>query len=425
MLDRLEIQPLRGPADADVAVPGSKSYTNRALIVAALADGKSQISGALQSEDTHFMAEALRALNINVQSEGPTFSVEGTGGRIPASRGDLFIGNSGTAARFLTAALGLGRGTYTLDGVPRMRQRPIQDLIDALRPLGVEVQSKAENGCPPVVIHASGIKGGQTSIAGSWSSQYLSAILLAAPYAQNDVEIQVKGNLTSRPYIDITLDTMQEFGVQVRNDSYEQFRVVSGRHYAPTSYVVEPDASNASYFFAAAALTSGRVKVLGLTESSAQGDVGFVGILEKMGCTVSQTSDGTEVRGPRELSGIDIDLNLMPDTVPTLCAIAPFASSPVCIRNVANLRIKETDRIAALSTELQKLGARVDVRPDGLTVHPVDRITSTELATYDDHRMAMSLALVGLVAPGIVIRNPSCVEKTFPSYFQVLGSLQN
>ncbi len=425
MSDRLEIQPLRGPADADVAVPGSKSYTNRALIVAALADGKSQISGALQSEDTHFMAEALRALNIDVQSEGPTFSVEGTGGRIPASRGDLFIGNSGTAARFLTAALGLGRGTYTLDGVPRMRQRPIQDLIDALRPLGVEVHSKAGNGCPPVVIHASGIKGGQTSIVGSWSSQYLSAILLAAPYAQNDVEIQVEGNLTSRPYIDITLDTMQEFGVQVRNDSYEQFKVVSGQHYAPTSYVVEPDASNASYFFAAAALTGGRVKVLGLTESSAQGDVGFVGILEKMGCTVSQTSDGTEVRGPRELSGIDIDLNLMPDTVPTLCAIAPFASSPVCVRNVANLRIKETDRIAALSTELQKLGARVDVRPDGLTVHPVDRITPTELATYDDHRMAMSLALVGLVAPGIVIRDPSCVEKTFPSYFQVLGSLQN
>ncbi len=423
--EKLEIEPLRGPVDADVVLPGSKSYTNRALIIAALADGKSEISRALRSEDTHLMAEALKALNVDIRAEGATFRVEGTGGYFPASRADLFVGNSGTTARFLTAALGLGQGTYTLDGVPRMRQRPIQDLLDALSTLGVAVQSKAGNGCLPVVVHASGIEGGRTSVVGSRSSQYLTAILLAAPYAANDVEIQVKGNLNSRPYVDMTLEIMHAFGTRVVNDNYERFQVASGQCYAPGRYTVEPDASNASYFFAAAALTGGRVQVLGLRKSSAQGDVEFVRILEKMGCRVSYTHAGIQVCGPTQLSGTEVDLNLMPDTVPALCAIAPFASGPVSIHNVANLRIKETDRIAALSAELQKLGLRVDVRPDGLTVYPADRIRPAEVDTYNDHRMAMSMALVGLAAPGVVIRDPACVKKTFPGYFRVLDTLRN
>ena len=314
--EKLEIEPLRGPVDADVVLPGSKSYTNRALIIAALADGKSEISRALRSEDTHLMAEALKALNVDIRAEGATFRVEGTGGYFPASRADLFVGNSGTTARFLTAALGLGQGTYTLDGVPRMRQRPIQDLLDALSTLGVAVQSKAGNGCLPVVVHASGIEGGRTSVVGSRSSQYLTAILLAAPYAANDVEIQVKGNLNSRPYVDMTLEIMHAFGTRVVNDNYERFQVASGQCYAPGRYTVEPDASNASYFFAAAALTGGRVQVLGLRKSSAQGDVEFVRILEKMGCRVSYTHAGIQVCGPTQLSGTEVDLNLMPDTVP-------------------------------------------------------------------------------------------------------------
>ena len=425
-MDALEIQPLDAPVNANIDVPGSKSYTNRALLIAALAHGESRLTGALFSDDTRHMAGSLRTLGIGVQGDEAAcaFTVAGTGGRIPVPKADLTIGNSGTAARFLTAYLGLGRGTYTLDGNPRMRQRPIQDLLDGLRPLGVDVESKENTGCPPVLVNASGIRGGRTFMPGDRSSQYFTALLLVAPYAEQDVEIRVQGDLVSKPYINITLNIMRDFGVEVSNDGYNTFRVHAGQRYRPQHYRVEPDASNASYFFAAAALTGGRVKVRGLTGSSAQGDVGFVDILERMGCRVRKDGDGIEVRGPQKLAGIDIDLNGMTDTVQTLCAIAPFASGPVTVRNVAHMRIKETDRIAALETELGKLGARVAARPDGLTVHPADRIRPAELDTYDDHRMAMSLSLVGLAAPGIVIRDPDCVNKTFPTYFDLLNRLR-
>ena len=425
-MDTLEIQPLDAPVDADVDIPGSKSYTNRALLIAALANGESRLTGALFSDDTRHMAGSLRTLGVGVKGDRAAcaFTVAGTGGRIPVPEADLFIGNSGTSARFLTAYLGLGQGTYTLDGNPRMRQRPIQDLLDGLRTLGVDVSSKEDTGCPPVLVNASGIRGGRATMPGDRSSQYFTALLQVAPYAGQDVEICVQGDLVSKPYIDITLDIMHDFGVEVDNDSYHTFRVRAGQRYRPQHYRVEPDASNASYFFAAAALTGGRVKVRSLTGSSAQGDVGFVDILERMGCTVRKDTDGIEVRGPQKLAGIDVDLNGMTDTVQTLCAVAPFASGPVTVRNVAHMRIKETDRIAALETELGKLGARVAARPDGLTIHPPDRIRPAELDTYDDHRMAMSLSLVGLAAPGIVIRDPDCVNKTFPTYFEVLNRLR-
>lgn len=426
MSNALEIRPLDRPANADVVVPGSKSITNRALLIAALANGVSHISNALFSDDTQVMAGALKALGISLESDRDAcaFTVAGTGGHIPADRADLFVGNSGTAARFLTAYLGLGYGTYALDGVPRMRERPIQDLLDGLRPLGVDVHCRNEDGCPPVLVVASGIKGGRTAMPGDRSSQYFTALLLVAPYAEHDVEIRVLGDLVSKPYIHLTIHTMQAFGVDVLNDAYNTFRVRSGQRYRAQRYQVEPDASNASYFFAAAALTGGRIKVCGLTAASAQGDVGFVDVLEKMGCRVVKTPDGIQVHGPRQLAGIDIDLNAMPDVVQTLCALAPFASSPVTVRNVANMRIKETDRIAALAAELRKLGVQVTARDDGLTVYPAACIRPAHLDTYDDHRMAMSLSLIGLVAPGIVIRNPECVVKTFPTYFQVLETLR-
>ncbi len=425
MSELMEIQPFRRPVDADVSVPGSKSFTNRALLIAALADGRSCLTGALQSDDTRYMAGALTALGVDIQAgRENSFTIDGAGGRIPVSNAKLFVGNSGTTFRFLTAYLGLGSGNYTLDGVPRMRERPIQDLIDSLLPLGVHARSISDNGCPPVVVRASGLEGGRTQIPGDRSSQYLTALLLVAPYARKDVEIRVTGALVSRPYIDMTARIMRDFGVSVAAEPENVFRVKAGQRYTPAEYAIEPDASNASYFFAAAALTGGRIKVRNLSPESVQGDIGFVDVLSRMGCAVSKRPDGIEVRGPERLSGIDVDMNAMPDVVQTLCALAPFASEPVTVRNIANLRIKETDRIAAVVAELTRLGVRAVARPDALTVHPAARLRPAELDTYDDHRMAMSMALIGLKAAGIAIRDPACVNKTFPSYFQCLDALR-
>lgn len=425
MSDILEIHPIRQRVDADVSVPGSKSYTNRAMLIAALAIGRSRLVGALESDDTRYMADALSALGvrIRIESEG-TFIIDGAGGRIPVPNAKLFIGNSGTTARFLTGYVSLGNGSYTLDGTPRMRERPIQDMIDGLRPLGVRARSLAGNGCPPVVVDGTGLKGGRTDMPGNRSSQYLSALLMVAPYARTDVEIRVTGNLVSRPYIDMTVHIMRDFGVNVGTRDANVFCVKAGQRYTPAEYPIEPDASNASYFFAAAALTGGRIKVRNLSPESAQGDVGFVDVLGRMGCTVINRPDGIEVRGPERLSGIEVDMNAMPDAAQTLCALAPFASGPVTVRNVANLRIKETDRIAAVAAELTKLGVRADARPDSLTVYPSARIRPAEIDTYEDHRMAMSMALIGLKVSGIAIRNPACVEKSFPSYFRCLQTLR-
>ena len=425
MSDTLEIQPLLRPVDADVTVPGSKSYTNRALLIAALANGRSRLSGALKSDDTRYMGDALSALGVDVRVEADdTFIVEGTDGRIPASNATLFVGNSGTTIRFLTACLALGSGTYTLDGGSRMRERPIQDLIDGLRPLRVHARSLSGNGCPPVVVEGSGLEGGCTRMPGDRSSQYLSALLMVAPYARKDVEIRVTGNLVSRPYIDMTVRIMGDFGVSVVAEHENVFHVEAGQRYEAAEYAIEPDASNASYFFAAAALTGGRIRVRNLSSQSAQGDLGFVDVLGRMGCTVSSRQDGVEVHGPERLSGIDVDMNAMPDVVQTLCALAPFAAGPVTVRNIANLRIKETDRIAAVEAELTRLGVRAISRSDSLTVYPAERIRPAALDTYDDHRMAMSMALIGLKAPGIAIRDPGCVEKSFPAYFQCLDALR-
>lgn len=422
----LEIQPLSAPVDATVSVPGSKSITNRALLIAALAEGRSTLSGALFSDDTRYMAEALRKLGVAVEADeaAASFTVDGAAGRFPASEGELFIGNSGTTARFLTAALGLGKGRYTVDGTARMRQRPIKFLLDGLAPLGVKAVSREGNGCPPVDIEASGITGGTTRANGSYSSQYFTALLLPSPYAQSDVTVEVEGDLVSKPYLDITMSVMRTFGASVDHDNYGRFRVEAGTGYEGRDYDVEPDASAASYFMAAAAVTGGRVLIKGVRRESAQGDVRFADVLEQMGCRVQWADEGVTVEGPEQLAGIDVDMNAISDTVMTLAAIAPFAAGPVTIRNVAHIRVKETERIEALETELRKMGVTVDGFPDGLTIQPCDDIRPAEIDTYDDHRMAMSFAVAGLKAPGIVIRDPDCVAKTFPSFFDVLEGLR-
>ena len=427
LAETLTIEPASRPLSATVAVPGSKSITNRALLIAALADGPSLLTGALDSDDTRYMAEAVRALGLPVTHDAgtTTFEVRGGGGTFPNDRADLFVGNSGTSMRFLVAALTLGRGRYRIDGVPRMRERPIEPLLTALADLGADARSESGNGRPPVVVTASGLPGGPVTMAGDKSSQYFSALLMAAPYASRDVTITVAGELVSRPYMTITAAVMRDFGVRTELDDvdWRTFIVPSGQRYTGREYPIEPDASNASYFFAAAAVTGGTVRVPGLGRQSTQGDLQFVRVLETMGARVTVADDYTEVAGPPagRLRGVDLDLNPISDTAQTLAAIAPFADGPTTIRGVGHMRLKETDRVSALATELRKLGQVVEERPDGLRIDPRP-VTPATVATYDDHRMAMSFAITGLGARGVTIADPGCVRKTFPDFFDRLAA---
>lgn len=423
--DVLEILPLERPPQATVRVPGSKSITNRALLLASLAPGTSTLEGVLFSDDTRYMARALERLGAGVSGDEQRarIAVEGLGGSWSAREADLFLGNAGTAIRFLTAAVCLGHGRYRLDGTARMRQRPIQDLVDALAQLGAAIRCEDGTGCPPVVVAARGLRGGATRVAGSRSSQFLSALLHVAPYAERDVTITVEGPLIAGPYVDMSLGMMHAFGVGVERDGYRRFAVPAGQRYRPREYRVEPDASSASYFLAAAALTGGHVRVEGLGKSSLQGDVRFAELLAAMGAAVRWEENAIEVRGPAQLSGLDADLNALSDTAPTLAVLAPFASAPVRLRNIAHLRWQESDRLAALAAELRRLGVAVDELADGLVVHP-SAVTPATVSTYDDHRLAMSFALIGLKVAGVRIRNPSCVAKTFPDYFAHLEGLR-
>ncbi|OQZ00619.1 MAG: 3-phosphoshikimate 1-carboxyvinyltransferase [Candidatus Brocadia sp. UTAMX2] len=420
----IEIKPITGRIDAIVKVPGSKSYTNRALITAALADGTSTITNALFSDDTKYMASSLNVLGIPVeeQQDVNTFIVHGKGGAIPARQANLFVGNAGTAMRFLTAMLTLGNGVYEIDGVTRMRQRPIQDLLDGLSQLGADVTSKNNDGCPPVMIRGKGLQGGLTVVKGDLSSQYFSALLMTSPYAKRDVIIEVKGNLVSKRYVDMTIALMRQFGADVENHEYKRFIVKSGQCYQSRNYEVEGDASGASYFFAAAAITGGKVRVVGIGSDSLQGDIHFVDVLKSMGCSVTWGDNWIEVQGG-PLRGIDIDMGDMPDVVQTLAAVAVFAQGRTRVRNVKNMRIKETDRIAAVVNELRRMGISAVEYEDGFEIEPSPPCPA-EIETYDDHRMAMSFALVGLRSSGIAIKNPGCVAKTFPDYFQRLEALR-
>jgi 3-phosphoshikimate 1-carboxyvinyltransferase len=420
----IEIEPLRGRLEASLRPPGSKSITNRALVCAALADGESRLIGALDSEDTRVMMAALGQLGIAIDIEQGTgtLRVGGCGGRLPAAGGDLFVANSGTTMRFLTAMVTLGQGEFRLDGTPRMRQRPIGDLIEGLRQLGVDAEADSE-GCPPVVVRACGLPGGAASVAGNISSQFLSGLLMASPYAARAVELSVRKGLVSQPYVRMTLAVMAAFGVSVEAEGLGRFVVAQGQRYRARQYEIEPDASAASYFFAAAAVTGGKVTVEGLSRESLQGDVAFCDCLARMGCDVQYAADSITVVG-RPLKGIDVDMNAISDTVQTLGAVALLAAGPTTIRGVAHIRHKETDRIGALAAELRKLGATVDELPDGLRITPA-ALHGAEIDTYDDHRMAMSLAVVGLVTPGVIIRDPGCVGKTYPEFFEDLKRLAN
>jgi 3-phosphoshikimate 1-carboxyvinyltransferase len=424
-MDSLTLQPLHRPLSGAVRVPGSKSITNRALLLAALSDGATTLTNALFSEDSKVFVDSLLRLGFTVEQDpaAATMTVHGQDGRLPVTQAELFVGNSGTSARFLTALLTLGHGEYVLDGSARMRERPIADLLPALTQLGANVTSPT--GCPPVRVVAAGLPGGRATVNGDISSQFLSALLMVAPYAQRAVELTVAGELNSKPYVDLTLAVMADFGVNVERDGYARFRITPQRYRAQPEYAIESDASAASYFFAAPALLGGTLRLDNLTRRSRQGDVAFLDLVAAMGCTVTEGDTWTAVTGPADgvLQGVDADMRHIPDTAQTLAAIAPFAATPTTVRGIASARVKETDRVAATVTELRRLGVEVEEYPDGFKIYPASRIQPATVCTYDDHRMAMAFALIGLRAPGITIENPDCVAKTFPGYWDVLESL--
>ena len=419
----IEIQPVERPVDATVHVPGSKSVTNRALIVAALASGTSTIHNPLFSDDSFWLMQALVRLGFDVRADRGAgyIRIEGRAGNIPSRDVDVFVGNAGTVARFLPPALALGPGPYRIDGTPRMRERPVQDLVDALSNLGATVDYAEEPGRFPLVIRGGGLPGGETRVAGDRSSQFLSGILIAAPYAERGIILEVRGDLVSKPYVGITTDVMRAFGVEV--DEKPGQYTISPSTYEARDYTVEPDASGASYFMAAAAVTGGRVRIPDLGEGSTQGDLRFTEVLREMGCQVKLGPDFVEVQGPGRLRGVEVDMNEFSDTMMTLAAIAPFADGPTTITNVEHTRHQETDRISAVATELTRLGLTVRETRSGLRIIP-GKPEPGVVRTYDDHRMAMAMVLIGLVSPGIRIQHPGCVTKTFPDYFQKLAGLR-
>ncbi|HNQ24249.1 MAG TPA: 3-phosphoshikimate 1-carboxyvinyltransferase [Phycisphaerae bacterium] len=424
--------PVAGPLDAVVRVPGSKSVTNRALVLAALADGTSRLGNVLFADDTSHMLAALSALGIEVRADeaGRRVEVDGCRGHVPAGSARLVCGNSGTTIRFCTALCALGQGRYELDGVERMRRRPIGALGEALGTLGTGIEYGGVAGYPPVIVHARGLRGGSVQLAAPESSQFISALLMVAPYAGWDVRIEVREGVVSQPYLRMTTALMERFGVPI----LEQYDAESARLivevprcYQARELSVEPDASNASYFLAAAAVAGGSVTVEGLSVDSVQGDVAFADVLDRAGCQAEFVPGGLRVTGPRpgeRLRGLDVDLNAMPDMVPTLAVVAIFAEGPTTVRNVANLRLKETDRLRALGTELAKLGAQVEERADGLRIVPPTTVRPAVIDTYEDHRMAMSFAVAGLKVPGLVIRGAECCGKTFPNFFECFDRLR-
>jgi len=425
--ESLLIEP-RGPLDARIRVPGSKSITNRALLIAALAEGETTLSGPLASDDTEVMHRSLTALGAQFDIRGDPWAVVGTGGRLRQPLDALYVQNSGTTARFLTAAACLAPGPVVIDGNSRMRERPISHLVEALTGFGADVSIEGAAGCPPVRAGGGGLPGGTGLVDGRQSSQFTSAILLAAPYAERDVELGfVEGELVSRPYVETTLSIMRDFGADVdwldESDSAvpgDCIRVRAGVPYRARPYGIEPDASSAAYPFCAAAIAGGSVSIEGIPPNSLQADFRLLDLLERMGCAVSRQAHRVSVRGPagplRSLG--EVDMNSFPDAVLAYAVLALFADGPTRIKNVWNLRIKETDRLAALEKELRKLGARADADRDSLYIQP-GPLHGAEIDTYDDHRMAMAFSLAGLRVPGVVIRDPACVSKTWPRYFEV------
>jgi 3-phosphoshikimate 1-carboxyvinyltransferase len=407
--------------DATVSVPGSKSYTHRMLIAAALSDGVCNIKNALRSEDTLLTLSCLKQIGTEIGEEADDVIIQGTGGRFKPIVHPIDLGNSGTSMRLLTAVVALGQGTYALTGTGRMQQRPIQNLLDSLSQMGIGARSLNNDGCPPVEVSATKIKGGKIDVDCHISSQFLSALLLIAPFADEPVEINVTRGPVSRPYIDMTLDVMQNFGLSVNRSEYSRFEIINGQKYQAGEYEVAPDYSQAGYFWAAAAITGRSIKVKGTLKGSRQGDVRFSDCLRMMGCDVRYDTDGIQVIG-RPLTAISVDMADMPDMVPTLAVVAAFAEGTTVIENVAHLKAKESDRLSAVSKELSKMGIEAVCSKTGLIIKG-GKPKGAVIDTYDDHRIAMSFAIAGLKAPGTRINDEMCVKKSFPNFWEVFGLL--
>ena len=409
--------------NATVRVPGSKSYTQRALITSALASGRSIIRDALISEDTEYLIEALRSLGASIAQERDELVVEGTGGKLVAPSSALYLGNNGTGLRFLTGTVSVGHGTFVLDGNSRMRQRPIQPLVDALNKMGVRATCVEANGCPPVEIRASGLLGGRTRLTGGLSSQYVSSLLLAAPYAEKDTEIEISTPLPSWPYIRLTLDVMGRFGVEVSVSEDRRFFIKALQAYQPREYVIEGDLSSATYFMAAAAIVGQSIKISNINRGSLQGDLRFLEILKTIGCKVATSEEGVQVTGPlSNHEDLSFDLNEVPDMVPALAVVSAFRKGKTTLKNILHLRVKESDRVAALTCELRKIGARAEEKEDEMIVQGI-ATHGAEIDCYNDHRIAMSFAIAGLAIDGISIKDPGCVKKSFPDFWEKLESL--
>ncbi len=414
------IEPLARPVDADVVIPGSKSITNRALVAAALADGVSELRGVLDADDTQAMLGVVQALGAGVESlaETDAYLVTGVGGQLAPGPKEIDVRMSGTTARFATPLAARGTGVYIIDGAPEMRARPMGETVEALRSLGVTIAPDTL----PITLRA-GFDGGTLTLGASVSSQFASGLLLAAPGTSRGLDLELEGNVVSRPYLDMTCAVMRSFGAVVDQGSPNRFVVAPNVGYSAANYMIEPDASAASYFFAAAAVTGGRVKIAGLGSNALQGDVNFVEVLAAMGADVTITNDFIEVQGTGTLQGIDVDMSQVSDTAQTLAAIAPFAEGPVRVTGIGFIRKKETDRVRAVVTELQRMGIDAVEEDDGFLIQPGTPKPAT-IETYHDHRMAMSFAITGLMTPGIEIVDPGCVDKTFPTYWDVLATLR-
>ena len=424
-MNRLTLKPIK-KIDGEINLPGSKSLSNRALLLASMAEGTTTITNLLESDDTRHMLNALKRLGVDYTlSEDKTeCTIVGKGEALSSMESiELFLGNAGTAMRPLCAALCLGEGSYTLTGEPRMKERPIGHLVDALRQAGASISYLENDGYPPLRIEANGLQGGEVSIDGAISSQFLTALLMAAPLAKNDMYISIVGELVSKPYIDITLDIMQRFGVQIVNNNYKTFSIKAGQNYkAVEHFMVEGDASSASYFLAAAAIKGGTVKVTGIGRNSIQGDVAFVDVLEQMGARVEWGE--TYVSVTRDtLCAIDMDFNHIPDAAMTIATTALFSEGTTTLRNIYNWRVKETDRLYAMATELRKVGAKVEEGEDYLKITPPKQLKHAAIDTYDDHRMAMCFSLLALDDASVTINEPECVAKTFPNYFEILEEI--
>ena len=424
MADALSLEPMRRAAGT-VRLPGSKSISNRVLLLAALSTGSTEVAGLLDADDTRIMLAALRTLGVGLAERKSSCVVHGVGGPFPVRKAELFLGNAGTAFRPLTAALALSNGEYRLSGVPRMHERPIGDLVDGLRGIGAKVEYLGTEGFPPLGISKGDFSSSKgAKVRGDVSSQFLTALLMAAPLLGRPFTIEVQGDLISKPYVEITLNVMQRFGVEVQRDGWKAFRLSGNSYVSPKKIYVEGDASSASYFLAAGALGGGPVRVVGVGRDSIQGDVRFTEVLERMGAKVSFGPEWIEASGGLPLRAIDMDMNHIPDAAMSAAVLALFAGGPSTLRNIGSWRVKETDRIAAMAAELRKLGAAVEEGADFLRIAPAGKPKENVLVkTYDDHRMAMSFSLVALGGVPVRIDDPGCVAKTFPGFFDAFRSI--